>query len=113
MKDRGRDDGIKVAPPSEPDGRFSRIRLAQELRTSLSEVDASLSLTFFAALHPTGLAHRGNSRKGAAISRADSQRGGLEPKALTSLSPAFSAAAQVLKGPIGTSRDELGDIMTS
>jgi hypothetical protein len=26
--DRGRDDGIKVAPPSEPDRRFSRIRLS-------------------------------------------------------------------------------------
>jgi hypothetical protein len=28
MIDRGRDDGIKVAPPSEPDRRFSRIRLS-------------------------------------------------------------------------------------
>ena len=26
--DRGRDDGIDVAPPSEPDRRFSRIRLS-------------------------------------------------------------------------------------
>jgi hypothetical protein len=31
MKDRGRDDGIKVAPPSEPDRRFSRIRLSRRL----------------------------------------------------------------------------------
>src|SRR5260221_1919217 len=29
--DRGRDDGIKVAPPSEPDRRFSRIRLSRRL----------------------------------------------------------------------------------
>ena len=29
MKDRGRDDVIKVAPPSEPDRRFSRIRLSR------------------------------------------------------------------------------------
>jgi hypothetical protein len=29
VKDRGRDDGIKVAPPSEPDRRFSRIRLSR------------------------------------------------------------------------------------
>jgi hypothetical protein len=28
MKDRGRDDCIGVAPPSEPDRRFSRIRLS-------------------------------------------------------------------------------------
>ena len=28
MIDRGRDDHIKVAPPSEPDRRFSRIRLS-------------------------------------------------------------------------------------
>ena len=28
MIDRGRDDGIKVAPPSEPDRRVSRIRLS-------------------------------------------------------------------------------------
>ena len=28
MIDRGRDDGIKIAPPSEPDRRFSRIRLS-------------------------------------------------------------------------------------
>jgi hypothetical protein len=31
MKDRGRDDCIKIAPPSEPDGRFSRIRLSRRL----------------------------------------------------------------------------------
>jgi hypothetical protein len=31
MIDRGRDDGITVAPPSEPDGRFSRIRLSRRL----------------------------------------------------------------------------------
>ena len=29
MRDRGRDDYIKVAPPSEPDRRFSRIRLSR------------------------------------------------------------------------------------
>jgi hypothetical protein len=29
--DRGRDDGIKVAPPTEPDRRFSRIRLSRRL----------------------------------------------------------------------------------
>jgi hypothetical protein len=26
--DRGRDEGLNLAPPSEPDGRFSRIRLS-------------------------------------------------------------------------------------
>jgi hypothetical protein len=31
MNDRGRGDGITVAPPSEPDGRFSRIRLSRRL----------------------------------------------------------------------------------
>jgi hypothetical protein len=31
MKDRGRDDGIKIAPPSEPDRRFSRIRLSRRV----------------------------------------------------------------------------------
>jgi hypothetical protein len=31
MIDRGRDDCIRVAPPSEPDRRFSRIRLSRRL----------------------------------------------------------------------------------
>ena len=31
MIDRGRDACIKVAPPSEPDRRFSRIRLSRRL----------------------------------------------------------------------------------
>ena len=31
MIDRGRGDGVTVAPPSEPDGRFSRIRLSRRL----------------------------------------------------------------------------------
>ena len=28
--DRGRDKGLSLAPPSEPDGRFSRIRLSSQ-----------------------------------------------------------------------------------
>ena len=35
MIDRGRDDGIKVAPPSEPDRRFSRIRLSRRLGSNV------------------------------------------------------------------------------
>ena len=31
MSDRGRDDCIKSTPPSEPDRRFSRIRLSRRL----------------------------------------------------------------------------------
>ena len=38
--------------------------LAQELRTGLPEVDASLSFAFFAALHTTGTPHWSNARKG-------------------------------------------------
>ena len=35
MKDRGRDDCIRVAPPSEPDRRFSRIRLSRRLGSNV------------------------------------------------------------------------------
>jgi hypothetical protein len=35
MIDRGRGDGIKVAPPSEPDRRFSRIRLSRRLGSNV------------------------------------------------------------------------------
>ena len=30
MRDRGRDQGLNLAPPSEPDGRISRIRLSSQ-----------------------------------------------------------------------------------
>jgi hypothetical protein len=54
------------SPRAVADGTASKFMkgLAQELRTGLSEVDASLSLTFFAALQATGTPHRSNSRKG-------------------------------------------------
>jgi hypothetical protein len=44
-------------------GKFVK-GLAQELRTGLPRMDASLSFTLFAALRTTGTTHRSNARKG-------------------------------------------------
>ena len=55
-----------LSPRAVADGTASKFvkGLAQELRTGLPEMDASLSFALFAALHTTGPPHWSNARKG-------------------------------------------------
>ena len=49
MIDRGRDDCIKVAPPSEPDRRVSRIRLSRRVGSN-SETEVSSIMIGYGAI---------------------------------------------------------------
>ena len=86
--------------------------LAEKLRTSLAEVDAGLFSPFLPLFLP--LARRtGATPYKVAISWADSQRLGSEPKALKSLGASTRPApGQVLKKEaIRMSRKELSDLL--
>ena len=69
-------------PAAIADGTAGKLvqRLAQELRASQAEVDASL----FAGVLTTGAPDRSDAKQGG-NSWAESQRGGSEPKAVTNL----------------------------
>jgi hypothetical protein len=46
VNDRGRDDCIKVAPPSEPDRRVSRIRLSRRVGSNGETEDSSIKIGY-------------------------------------------------------------------